>query len=78
MNLESLGQIVGIAGGAAAAFHFAVLRPLQDSIRELRALIRETRDEARAEAERVQKLEVTTARIEERVEHVERQVIGDA
>lgn len=78
MNLESLGQIVGIAGGAAAAFHFAVLRPLQDSINELRALIRETREEARAEAERVQKLEVTTARIEERVEHVERQVSGDA
>lgn len=78
MNLESLGQIVGIAGGAAAAFHFAVLRPLQDSIRELRALIQETREEARAEAERVQKLEVTTARIEERVEHVERQVSGDA
>ena len=78
MNLESLGQIVGIVGGAAAAFHFAVLRPLQDSINELRALIRETREEARAEAERVQKLEVTTARIEERVEHVERQVSGDA
>ena len=78
MNLESLGQIVGIAGGAVAAFHFAVLRPLQDSIRELRALIQETREEARAEAERVQKLEVTTARIEERVEHVERQVSGDA
>lgn len=78
MNLESLGQIVGIAGGAAAAFHFAVLRPLQDSIRELRALIRETREEARAEAAKIQQLEVTTARIEERVEHIERQVGGDA
>lgn len=78
MNLESLGQIVGIAGGAAAAFHFAVLRPLQDSIRELRALIRETRDEARIEAEKIQRLEITTARIEERVEHIEKQGAGDA
>jgi len=73
MNLESLGQIVGIAGGAAAAFHFAVLRPLQDSINELRDLIRETRKEARISTEKIQKLEVATARIEERVEHIEHQ-----
>lgn len=74
MNFEVTAQIMAISAVAGAAFHFAVLRPLQDTINELRDLIRETREDNRAQAAQIKDLQITTARIDERITNIERDV----
>jgi len=39
MNWETMGQIVSVAGLCATAFHFAVLRPLNEAIVRLDATL---------------------------------------
>ena len=39
MNWEVMGQIVAVASGISAAFHFAVLRPLDISIKRIEHML---------------------------------------
>ena len=39
MNWETMGQIIAVASGISAAFHFAVLRPLDISIKRIEHML---------------------------------------
>ena len=39
MNWETMGQIVAVASGISAAFHFAVLRPLDIAIKRIEKML---------------------------------------
>ena len=39
MNWETMGQIVAVASGISAAFHFAVLRPLDCAIKRIEHML---------------------------------------
>ena len=39
MNWDTMGQIIAVASGISAAFHFAVLRPLDISIKRIEHML---------------------------------------
>lgn len=68
MNLfETAAQIAAIAAVIGAAFSFAVLRPLNASIKALKETIDEMRAEMKDGREQRQKLEVHLAEVDQSV-----------
>ena len=66
MNLEMLGQIIAVASAFAAAFHFSVLRPLDNSISRIEKMLDKFEERAdRAEVER-HHMDVKIAEIDQR------------
>lgn len=68
MNLfETAAQIAAIATVIGTAFSFAILRPLNNSIRALKETVDEMRAEMKESRERRQKLEVHLAEVDQSV-----------
>ena len=68
MNLfETAAQIAAIAAVIGAAFSFAVLRPLNASIKALKETIDEMRSEMKEGREQRQELEVHLAEVDQSV-----------
>lgn len=63
MNWEMMGQIVSVAGLCATAFHFAVLRPLNEAIIRLDDTLRRMDAQLDAMAEAHHLLDVKVAEI---------------
>lgn len=66
MNMEMLGQIVGVASVLAAAFHFAVLRPLDNTISRIEKMLDKFEERADKEEAARHKIEVQIAEIDQR------------
>lgn len=65
--LEALAQIMAIAAVIGAAFSFAVLRPLNASIKALQETIDEMRAEMKESRKQRQELEVHLAEVDQSV-----------
>lgn len=65
--LETIAQITAIAAVIGAAFSFAVLRPLNASIKALKETIDEMRAEMKEGRERRQEIEVHLAEVDQSV-----------
>ena len=66
MNWETMGQIVAVASAFGAVFHFAVLRPLDNSISRIEKMLDKFEERAdRAEMER-HHMDVKIAEIDQR------------
>ena len=65
--LEALAQIAAIAAVIGAAFSFAVLRPLNNSIKALQKTIDEMRSEMKESRKKRQELEVHLAEVDQSV-----------
>ena len=83
--MESILQIVGVFVGAlslcGAIFNYAVIKPLSDSIQELRELIESTRDylygveeKRQRMAERLAKVEASAASAHHRLDDLQERV----
>ncbi len=66
MNWETMAQITAVAGGLATVFHFAVLRPLNETLMRLNEAVKLLRDELRKIQELHQMLEIKVAEIDQR------------
>lgn len=66
MNMEMLGQIVGVASALAAAFHFAVLRPLNAAIARLEKTIEQVGEQLGKAEERWHTIDKKVAEIDQR------------
>ena len=66
MNMEIFAQIVAVASGLAAAFHFAVLRPLNESITRLDYTLQRMDDQLHKMEEAHHLLDVKVAEIDQR------------
>ena len=62
-SVASASIVLGFCGGA---FSFFILRPLNNSIVELRVAVKELRSDLRAGEERRQQLEIKIAEIDQR------------
>ena len=65
--LATIAQIAAIAAAVGAAFSFAVLRPLNASIKSLQKAIDEMRTEMKESGKQRQKLEVHLAEVDQSV-----------
>ena len=65
--LATIAQIAAIAAAVGAAFSFAVLRPLNASIKALQKAIDEMRAEMKESGKQRQKLEVHLAEVDQSV-----------
>lgn len=65
--LATIAQITAIAAAIGAAFSFAVLRPLNASIKALKETIDEMRAEMKESGKQRQKLEVHLAEVDQSV-----------
>ena len=66
MNLEMFGQILGVAGTFAAAFHFAVLRPLDNSISRIEKMLDKFEEWANREEQARHEMEIKLAECDQR------------
>lgn len=66
MNWETMGQIVSVAGLCATAFHFAVLKPLNEAIIRLDDTLRRMDAQLHAMEEAHHLLDVKVAEIDQR------------
>ena len=66
MNMETLGQVVAVASAMGAAFHFAVLRPLDNSISRIEKMLDKFEERADREEKARHKIEVQLAEIDQR------------
>jgi len=66
MNLEMFGQILGVAGTFAAAFHFAVLRPLDNSISRIEKMLDKFEERADREEAARHEIDVKLAEVDQR------------
>ena len=74
MSLESIVQIVTIAGAVATAFSFAVLRPLNTAIARLEKTIEQFGAQLSQADERRHKLELKVAEIDQRAKSAHRRL----
>ncbi len=66
MNLEILSQIIAVASAIAAVFHFAVLRPLDNSINRIEKMLDKFEERAdRAEQAR-HEIDIKLAEVDQR------------
>ena len=66
MNWETMGQIVSVAGLCATAFHFAVLRPLNEAIIRLDDTLRRMDEQLRKIEDAHHLLDIKVAEIDQR------------
>ena len=77
MNWETMGQIVAVASAIGSVFHFAVLRPLNESIiclkevtKELRAELQDIRAEHQAMAVEIAKIDQRAKAAHNRIDEI--------
>ncbi len=63
MNWETMGQIVAVASGIASVFHFAVLRPLNETLIGLKEAVKEFKHELQEIRAQSQAMQIEMARI---------------
>ena len=66
MNMEMFAQIVAVASGFAAAFHFSVLRPLDNSISRIEKMLDKFEDRANREEQARHEVEIRLAEVDQR------------
>ena len=66
MNWETMGQIVAVASGISAAFHFAVLRPLDVAIKRIEKMLDKMDDRFDREESARHDIEIKVAEIDQR------------
>ena len=66
MNMEILAQIVAVASAFAAAFHFAVLRPLDNTISRIEKMLDKFEERANREESARQEMAVKLAEVDQR------------
>ena len=66
MNMEMFVQIVAVASTFAAAFHFAVLRPLDNSISRIEKMLDKFEERADREEQARHEMAVKLAEVDQR------------
>ena len=66
MNFETMGQIVAVASGISAAFHFAVLRPLDIAIKRIEKMLDKMDERFEREEAARHDVEIKVAEIDQR------------
>ena len=66
MNWETMGQIVAVASGISAAFHFAVLRPLDIAIKRIEKMLDKMDERFEREEAARHDVEIKVAEIDQR------------
>ena len=66
MNWETMGQIVAVASAIGSVFHFAVLRPLNESIIGLKEVAKELKTELQEVRAQHQVLAIEIAKIDQK------------
>ncbi len=66
MNWETMGQIVAVASGISAAFHFAVLRPLDVAIKRIEKMLDKMDERFEHEASARHSVEIKLAEVDQR------------
>lgn len=66
MNWETMGQIVAVASGISAAFHFAVLRPLDIAIKRIEKMLDKMDERFEREEAARHDVEIKVAQIDQR------------
>ena len=66
MNWETMGQIVAVASGISAAFHFAVLRPLDIAIKRIEKILDKMDDRFDKEECARHEVEIKLAEVDQR------------
>ena len=66
MNWETMGQIVAVASGISAAFHFAVLRPLDIAIKRIEKMLDKMDERFEREEAARHDVEIKFAEIDQR------------
>ena len=66
MNMEMLAQIIAVASAFAAAFHFSVLRPLDNSISRIDKMLDKFEDRANREEQARHEVEIRLAEVDQR------------
>jgi len=66
VNMEILAQIVAVASGISAAFHFAILRPLDISIKRIENMLDKMDERFDRESAARQSVEVKLAEVDQR------------
>ena len=66
MNMEMFAQIVAVASTFAAAFHFAVLRPLDNSISRIEKMLDKFEERADREEAARHEIDIKLAEVDQR------------
>lgn len=66
MNMEMFVQIVAVASAFAAAFHFSVLRPLDNSISRIEKMLDKFEERATLEEKARHEIEIRLAEVDQR------------
>lgn len=66
MNMEILAQIVAVASFIAAAFHFSVLRPLDNTISRIEKMLDKFEERVNREEGRRREMEIKLAEVDQR------------
>lgn len=66
MNMEMFVQIVAVASTFAAAFHFAVLRPLDNSISRIEKMLDKFEERATREEQARHEMAIKLAEVDQR------------
>ena len=66
MNTEIFAQIVAVASAMGAAFHFAVLRPLDNSISRIEKMLDKFEERATREETARHEMEIKLAEVDQR------------
>jgi len=65
MNMEILAQIVAVASFIAAAFHFSVLRPLDNTISRIEKMLDKFEERANREEQARHEMEIKLAEVDQ-------------
>ena len=66
MNMEMFVQIIAVASAFAAAFHFSVLRPLDNSISRIEKMLDKFEERATMEEKARHEVEIKLAEVDQR------------
>lgn len=66
MNTEIFAQIVAVASALGAAFHFAVLRPLDNTISRIEKMLDKFEERANREEQARHEMEIKLAEVDQR------------
>jgi hypothetical protein len=66
MNMETLSQVIAVASAFAAIFHFAVLRPLDNTINRIEKMLDKFEERADREEAARHEVEVKLAEVDQR------------
>ena len=66
MNMEILAQVLAVASAMGAAFHFAVLRPLDNTISRIEKMLDKFEERANREEQARHEMEIKLAECDQR------------